>query len=118
MENFAKCKPYIPRLLTCRSFGCLLFVVQSHTEKLKGHGAINPLVTWYKDLPALVKANVHAAGFGHFMQILPSFRGKTSVIVGLAERLWDTTNTFHLPLREMKMTPQDFSMITGLKIGG
>ena len=39
-------------------------------------------------------------------------------VYALAERWWDSTNTFHLPFGEMTMTPYDFFMITSLKVGG
>ncbi len=36
----------------------------------------------------------------------------------LAERWWDSTNTFHLKFGEMTITPLDFAAITGLRVGG
>ncbi|KDP35673.1 hypothetical protein JCGZ_09111 [Jatropha curcas] len=35
----------------------------------------------------------------------------------LAERWWDTTNTFHFPWGEITMTPTDFSVISGIPFG-
>ncbi|KAI8530379.1 hypothetical protein RHMOL_Rhmol11G0053600 [Rhododendron molle] len=39
-------------------------------------------------------------------------------MTALAERWWDTTNTFHLRFGEMTVTPLDFAAITGLRVGG
>ncbi|KDP42362.1 hypothetical protein JCGZ_01938 [Jatropha curcas] len=46
--------------------------------------------------------------------------GRTSykeLLGALAERWWDTTNTFHFPWGEMIMTPVDFSVISGIPFG-
>ena len=40
------------------------------------------------------------------------------VLYALAERWWDTTNTFHISFREMTMTLLDFHVITGFLFGG
>ncbi|KAI8530045.1 hypothetical protein RHMOL_Rhmol11G0024000 [Rhododendron molle] len=39
-------------------------------------------------------------------------------MTALAERWWDTTNTFHFRFGEMTVTPLDFAAITGLRVGG
>ncbi|KAL7229738.1 hypothetical protein ACSBR2_008278 [Camellia fascicularis] len=42
-----------------------------------------------------------------------------SAVEALMERWWDATNSLHFSsTREMMMTPYDFSMITGLPVGG
>ncbi|KAI8555012.1 hypothetical protein RHMOL_Rhmol05G0141100 [Rhododendron molle] len=38
-------------------------------------------------------------------------------MVTLAESWRDTTNTFHLPPGEVTVTPKDFAVITGLRVG-
>ncbi|KDP31672.1 hypothetical protein JCGZ_15275 [Jatropha curcas] len=40
-----------------------------------------------------------------------------SLLGALAERWWDTTNTFHFSWGEMTMTPTDFSLISGIPFG-
>lgn len=41
------------------------------------------------------------------------------MFTALAERWWDTTNTFHLPrLGEVTLTPADLTGLTGLRVGG
>ena len=40
-------------------------------------------------------------------------------LLALAERFWDTTCTFHfLGIGEIMLTPYDFSIIIGLRLGG
>ncbi|MBI1572403.1 hypothetical protein, partial [Escherichia coli] len=58
------------------------------------------------------------ASFGVFVQTLTPARNDHAVLVALAERWRDTTNTFHLPPGEMIVTPVDFAAITGLRVGG
>ncbi|KAI8543458.1 hypothetical protein RHMOL_Rhmol08G0219900 [Rhododendron molle] len=71
----------------------------------------------YEALPSRVKELVDAAGFGEFIRTLTSSRNDHAVLVALAERWRDTTNTFHLPPEEMTVTPTDFAAITGLRVG-
>ncbi|KAL0001385.1 hypothetical protein SO802_015166 [Lithocarpus litseifolius] len=41
------------------------------------------------------------------------------LLLALPERFWDTTCTFHFPgIGEVMLTPYDFSVITGLRLGG
>ena len=41
------------------------------------------------------------------------------LLLALSERFWDTTCTFHfLGIGEVMLTPYNFSIITGLKLGG
>ena len=41
------------------------------------------------------------------------------LIMALSEWFWDTTCTFHFPaISEVMLTPYDFSVIIGLKLGG
>ncbi|KAI8572039.1 hypothetical protein RHMOL_Rhmol01G0167700 [Rhododendron molle] len=39
-------------------------------------------------------------------------------MTALAERWWDTTNTFHLCFGEVTVTPLDFAAFIGLRVGG
>ncbi|KAI8559157.1 hypothetical protein RHMOL_Rhmol04G0151600 [Rhododendron molle] len=61
---------------------------------------------------------VEEAGFGPFIQLLTAVRVDRAVMTALAERWWDTTNTFHFRFGEMMVTPLDFAAITGLRVGG
>ncbi|KAI8555308.1 hypothetical protein RHMOL_Rhmol05G0164700 [Rhododendron molle] len=73
----------------------------------------------YEGLPPRVRELVDAAGFGEYIRTLSSsVRNDHAVLVALAERWRDTTNTFHLPPGEMTVTPTDFTAITGLRVGG
>ncbi|KAI8568954.1 hypothetical protein RHMOL_Rhmol02G0240900 [Rhododendron molle] len=53
-----------------------------------------------------------------FIRTLTRSRNDHAVLVVLAERWRDTTNTFHLPVGEMIVTPADFAAITWLRGGG
>ncbi|KAL7168350.1 hypothetical protein ACSBR2_038734 [Camellia fascicularis] len=45
-------------------------------------------------------------------------RAKSWLYMALVERWWDTTNSFHFfSTGEMTLTPYDFSMLTGLRVG-
>ncbi|KAL7259938.1 hypothetical protein ACSBR1_005743 [Camellia fascicularis] len=45
-------------------------------------------------------------------------RAESWLYGALVERWWDTTDLFHFSLtREMPLTPYDFSMLTGLRVG-
>ncbi|KDP37871.1 hypothetical protein JCGZ_06023 [Jatropha curcas] len=39
------------------------------------------------------------------------------LLCALAERWWDTTNTFHFSWGELTLTPADFSVISGIPFG-
>ncbi|KAI8524807.1 hypothetical protein RHMOL_Rhmol13G0178500 [Rhododendron molle] len=56
--------------------------------------------------------------FGEFIRNLTPSKNDHAVLVALAERWRDTTNTFHLPLEEMTVTPTNFATITGLRVEG
>ena len=64
-----------------------------------------------------MKARIDDAGFLPFVTLLVDSLSDRMVIHALAERWWDSTNTFHLPFGEMTMTPLDFHVITGLRYG-
>ena len=86
---------------------------------IKGHGSLAHAYRWYVEvLPQIVRDMVDAAGFGGFVRLLEKSTNDLVHMYALAERWWDTTNTFHLPFGEMTMTPYNFSMITGLRVGG
>ncbi|XP_030945395.1 uncharacterized protein LOC115969900 [Quercus lobata] len=70
-----------------------------------------------------VKAKISAAGLNHFLTSIYNDgiveHKDINLIIALSERFWDTTNTFHFPgIGEVMLTPLDFAVITGLRIGG
>ncbi|KAI8529979.1 hypothetical protein RHMOL_Rhmol11G0018000 [Rhododendron molle] len=74
---------------------------------------------WFLVLPEQVRELVHANGFEAFVLGLNLPKMDWSLVTSLVERWWDTTNTFHLPsASEMTITPGDFSLLTGLRVGG
>ncbi|MBY3556069.1 hypothetical protein HGI15_22300, partial [Modestobacter lapidis] len=64
------------------------------------------------------KAVIERAGFKFFLDSLWIDNMDRMAMLALSELWWDTTNTFHFGFGEMTMTPFDFTMITGLPIGG
>ena len=67
---------------------------------LKGHGSLAHAYKWYSEiLPPLVVEMVDRAGFGGFVHLLEKSTNDLVHVYALAERWWDSTNTFHLPFR-------------------
>ena len=66
---------------------------------------------------------INDAGFGTFFETLlnqETYEYKDlQLLLALSECFWDTTCTFHfLGIGEVMLTPYDFSIITGLRLGG
>ncbi|KAI8568369.1 hypothetical protein RHMOL_Rhmol02G0193100 [Rhododendron molle] len=92
---------------------------EAEQRDIRGFGGPCSSLVLYIGLPPRVRELVDAAGFREFIQTLTvPVRNDHAVLVALAERWRDTSNTFHLPLGEMTVTPSDFAAITGLRVGG
>ena len=70
-----------------------------------------------------IKNIFNEAGFGTFFETLLNHETHEykdlQLLLALVERFWDTTCTFHFPsIEEVVLTPYDFSVITGLRLGG
>ena len=70
-----------------------------------------------------IKNIIDEAGFQTFFQALlnqDTHEYKDlQLLLTLSERFWDTTCTFHFPgIGEVMLTPYDFSVIIGLRLGG
>ncbi|KAI8563675.1 hypothetical protein RHMOL_Rhmol03G0127700 [Rhododendron molle] len=68
---------------------------------IRGFGGACKSLVLYEGLPQRVRDLVDAAGFGEFIRTLTRSRIDHAVLVALAERWRDTTNTLHLPPGEM-----------------
>ncbi|GMP83225.1 hypothetical protein CsSME_00037214 [Camellia sinensis var. sinensis] len=87
-------------------------------RRIIGYGTISGPRRWYERLPAGFCTVVDAAGFGPFYFGLIQMRVKSVLYGALVERWWDTTDLFHFSSTgEMTLTPYDFSMFTGLRVG-
>ena len=69
-----------------------------------------------------IKNVIDEAGFQTFFQALlnqDTYENKDlQLLLTLSERFWDTTCTFHFPgIGEVMLTPYDFSVIIGLRLG-
>ncbi|KAI8538178.1 hypothetical protein RHMOL_Rhmol09G0081900 [Rhododendron molle] len=84
----------------------------------RGHGGPAYSLELYNSLPERVRDLVDAVGFGPFIQTLTAVKSDHALLTALAERWWDTSNSFHFPLGKMTVTPTDFVAITGLRVGG
>ncbi|GMP54659.1 hypothetical protein CsSME_00019746 [Camellia sinensis var. sinensis] len=74
---------------------------------------------WYKELPDSVRYIINEASFGSFCMGLSRLITSWSLLGALVERWWDTTDSFHFSITgEMTITPFDFSMLTGIEVGG
>ncbi|KAF5932183.1 hypothetical protein HYC85_028354 [Camellia sinensis] len=88
----------------------------SHT--IRGYGNICAR-EWHGELPDAVRRIVDQAGFGAFCRGLSRLTTCRPLLAALVERWWDTTDSFHLSAAgDMTMTPYDFSMLTGIGVGG
>ncbi|KAL7175162.1 hypothetical protein ACSBR2_028881 [Camellia fascicularis] len=89
-----------------------------NSHSIKGYGATSTR-EWYMELPDGVRHIVDEAGFGLFCMGLSRLIASQPVLGALVERWWDTTNSFHFStVGEITMTPYDFSMLTGIEVGG
>ena len=66
---------------------------------------------------------INDAGFQTFFEALLNQETHEykdlQLLLTLSERFWDTTCTFHFPgIGEVMLTPYNFSVITGLRLGG
>ncbi|XP_058211681.1 protein MAIN-LIKE 1-like [Rhododendron vialii] len=87
-------------------------------KDIRGFGGVCSSLALYQSLSARVRQLIDKAGFSEFIQTLTPARNDHAILVVLAERWRDTTNTFHLPIGEMTVTPADFAAITDLRVGG
>ena len=60
---------------------------------------------------------VARTGFADFLRLDLYRPGYLGLLRALAERWWDTTNTFHFPCGEMTVTPAELSLLTGARFG-
>ncbi|KAI8524754.1 hypothetical protein RHMOL_Rhmol13G0173600 [Rhododendron molle] len=88
------------------------------TKDIYGHGGSGHSLQYFRELPRRVRELVEETGFGPFIQLLTAVRVERVVMTALAERWWNTTNTFHFRFGEMTVTPLDLAAITGLRVGG
>lgn len=64
------------------------------------------------------KALVRLTSFEPLLHLLLESVASGVLVQALAERWWDTTQTFHIAKKEMAITPNDFHRMTGLRSRG
>ncbi|XP_028073484.1 disease resistance protein RML1A-like [Camellia sinensis] len=71
------------------------------------------------ELPDAVRHIVDQASFGAFCRGLPRLTASRPLLAALVERWWHTTDSFHFSVAgDMTMTSYDFSILTGIRVGG
>lgn len=87
-------------------------------EKLRTWGSCPQVYEWYERLPQDAKDAVALTGFESLVLGFRLPKAELGLTTTLVERWSDTTNTFHFPkAREMTITPSDFALLTGLRVG-
>lgn len=95
----------------------LFFCLQGDSHTIREYGNIVAR-DWYHKLPGAVRDIVDEADFGIFCRGLSRLTTCRPLLAALAERWWDTTDSFHFSVAgDMTMTPYDFSMLTGIGVG-
>ncbi|XP_028126244.1 protein MAIN-LIKE 2-like [Camellia sinensis] len=88
------------------------------SHAFQGYGTV-AAHDWYMELPNAVRHIVDQAGFGAFCRGLSRLTASRPLLAALVGRWWDTTDSFHFSaMGDMTMTPYDFSMLTGIGVGG
>ncbi|GMY25451.1 protein MAIN-LIKE 1-like isoform X6 [Fagus crenata] len=97
-------------------------VKQGNEYSLRARGGLQGLPAWWGKIHPPIGAKIRAAGLGFFLDAISHHLTEHKDLIlmcAMSERFWDTTNTFHLPkIGEMTLTPEDFTMISGLSFGG
>ena len=88
----------------------------SHTVRGYGNVAARD---WYMELPDGGRHIVDQAGFGAFCRGLSRLTASRPLLAAVVERWWATADSFYLSITgDMTMTPYDFTMLTGIGVGG
>lgn len=82
------------------------------------HVSFTNLQYLWNILPTSVREKIVKVGFKTYIESVPFAERDRKLAFTMKERLWDTKNMFHLLFREVKLTPLDFSSITGLRVFG
>ncbi|KAL7163584.1 hypothetical protein ACSBR2_039655 [Camellia fascicularis] len=91
---------------------------EGDSHAFRGYGTTSAR-KWHMELPDVVRHIVDEAGFNTFCMGLSHLIASWPLLGALVERWWDTTDSLHFSTAgEMTMTPFDFSMLTGIEVGG
>ncbi|GMP57020.1 hypothetical protein CsSME_00021278 [Camellia sinensis var. sinensis] len=120
LRQFQSFERHVPPELLLReptshlSFGAS----EEDSHAIRGYGNTSAR-EWYDELPDAIRRIVDRAGFGAFCRGLSRLTTCRPLLAALAERWWDTIDSFHFSTAgDMTMTPYDFSMLTGIGVGG
>ena len=93
------------------------FFLQGVTIKTRG-GRAN--LSHARDLifsDTVISGILAPTGFVDFLRLDIHRTGYFALLRALAERWWDTTNTFHFPCGELTVTPAELTVLTGVRFG-
>ncbi|KAL7212826.1 hypothetical protein ACSBR2_015504 [Camellia fascicularis] len=92
--------------------------LQMIARRIGRYGSISDPRRWYEKLSAEVRTLVDVVIFGPFYSGLIQMKAESLLYGALVERWWDTTDSFPFSsIGELTLTPYDFSMLTGLRVG-
>ncbi|KDP30462.1 hypothetical protein JCGZ_17497 [Jatropha curcas] len=94
-----------------------IFAQDPHIKLDVGETAVTEIPLKIFDQNNLVGAIISLSHLGYLRHFDVGRYSHKELLGALAERWWDTTNTFHFSWGELTMTPADFSMITGIPFG-
>ena len=63
---------------------------------------------WYNLVVLETRAYIREVGFKSILGLLSGRSASATLVQCLIDRWWDTTHTFHIPKREITVTPYDF----------
>ena len=96
----------------------VLFHLFAGLSSFLGRGSTSHVFSWYRALADDTKALVCTADFKPILHLLPKSHASGILVQSLAERWWDTTQTFHIAERGMTVTSHNFHWMTGLQCDG
>ena len=81
-------------------------------------GSTNKVVEWFNMLAPKTRGYIRDAGFQPIVNLILEKFASATLVQCLIERWWDTTHTFHITEREMRVTPYDFYRMIDLSFEG
>ena len=92
-------------------------------QSLKSRGSLQILKNMWEALSLDIQNIINDAGFDTFFEALLNQETHEykdlRLLLAIAECFWDTICTFHFPsIGKVMLTPYDFSIIIGLRLGG
>ncbi|KDP20508.1 hypothetical protein JCGZ_05323 [Jatropha curcas] len=94
-----------------------IFAQDPHIKLDVGETSVTEIPLKIFDQNNPVGAIISPSHLGYLRHFDVGWYSHKELLGALAERWWDTTNTFHFSWGELTMTPADFSVISGIPFG-